>query len=100
LTLRQRIADLHSSNEVALAADNVVITTGSILANYLALSSFLGKGDHAICQYPTYGQLYDLPKHHGVEISFWKSSAGQKWMPDLKDLASLVRPNTKAIIIT
>lgn len=100
VTLRQRIADLHSSNNVSLKADDVVITTGSILANYLALSTILGSGDHIICQYPTYGQLYGVPKHLGVEVSFWKSAAEKNWMPDLGELASLVKPNTKAIIIT
>ncbi|KAF5682021.1 aspartate aminotransferase [Fusarium circinatum] len=99
-SLRKRIAELHSSKEVTLTTSNAVITSGSISANYLALSTVLNSGDHVICQYPTYGQIYELPKHFGIEVSLWKSTAERNWIPDLKDLASLVRPNTKAILIT
>lgn len=63
--LRARVAELHSEPpssssssspsppERALTAEDVIITPGSIMANYLVLASLLAAGDHAVCQYPT-----------------------------------------------
>lgn len=97
--LRERIAELHSSPAAQLTADNVVITPGSIMANYLVLNTLCGPGDHIICQYPTYAQLYILPRYIGAEVDLWKMREEENWIPSIDDLARLVRPNTKAIII-
>ncbi|KAI3391214.1 hypothetical protein diail_7764 [Diaporthe ilicicola] len=97
--LRRRIANLHSSSDVKLTEDHVVITPGSIMANYLVLASICGPGDHVICQFPTYGQLYLLPKHKGVEVDLWEMRAKDEWAPDIDELRRMIKPNTKAIII-
>jgi aspartate/methionine/tyrosine aminotransferase len=97
--LRQRIAELHSSPGVCLTEENVVITTGSILANYLALTSLCGPGDHVICQYPTYGQLYIVPRATGAEVEMWKMRAEDNWMPSIDELKAMIKPNTKVIIL-
>lgn len=97
--LRRRIASLHSSSDVKLTEDNVVITPGSIMANYLVLSSICGPGDHIICQFPTYGQLYLLPKHHGVEVDLWEMKAEHEWSPSIDELRHMIKPYTRAIII-
>lgn len=97
--LRRRIADLHSSSDVKLTEDHVVITPGSIMANYLVLASICGPGDHVICQFPTYGQLYLLPKHQGVDVDLWTMKAKNEWAPDVEQLRQMIKPNTKAIII-
>lgn len=97
--LRRRIAMLHSSTDVRLTEDHVVITPGSIMANYLVLASICGPGDHVICQFPTYGQLYLLPKHQGVHVDLWTMKPEHGWAPDVEELRKLVKPNTRAIII-
>ncbi|KAK0636063.1 pyridoxal phosphate-dependent transferase [Bombardia bombarda] len=100
LKLRERIAEIHSGSAVKLTADNVIITPGSILANYLALAILAGPGDHVICQYPTFTQLWAIPKFQGVEVSLWKLKPGDNgWEASLDELKGLVRENTKAIII-
>jgi aspartate/methionine/tyrosine aminotransferase len=97
--LRERIAELHSSPEVELTAANVVITPGSSMANHLVLATLCGPGDHIICQYPTYGPLYLLPKHSGVDVSLWGLKEAEGWSLDLEELANMIKPNTKVIII-
>ncbi|KAK0618967.1 pyridoxal phosphate-dependent transferase [Immersiella caudata] len=102
LKLRERIAELYNSPEtgVTLTADNVVITPGSSLANYLVLSILAGPGDHIICQYPTYSQLFLVPQYQGAEVSLWKLKRGsESWEASLDELKAMIRPNTKAIII-
>ncbi|KAF4937266.1 Aspartate aminotransferase [Colletotrichum fructicola] len=97
--LRERIAALHSTNEDKIDPSNVIITPGSIMANYLILDTICGPGDHVICQYPTYGQLYLVPEFGSVDVSLWKMDQSNNWLPNTKELAGLIRPNTKAIIL-
>ncbi|KAK2612723.1 hypothetical protein QQS21_001174 [Conoideocrella luteorostrata] len=99
LRLRTRIAEIHSTPETSLTAENVIITPGSIMANFLVLQTLCKKGDHVICQYPTFGPLYLLPKHHGVDVSMWAMEEEKNWLPDIDKLGDLIRPNTKAIIL-
>lgn len=69
------------------------------MANYLVLASICGPGDHVVCQFPTYGQLYLLPKHHGVDVDLWTMKADDDWTPDIEMLRVMIKPNTTAIII-
>ncbi len=98
-TLRQLVAALFDTGKDTAAPplppDNVVITQGAIAANYLLFYTLLGSGDHAICVYPTYQQLYDVPRSLGAEVSFWKLKEENGYVPDVGELAGLVRPNTK-----
>ncbi|KAK3374226.1 pyridoxal phosphate-dependent transferase [Lasiosphaeria ovina] len=99
--LRARIAELHSSPAVTLTADNVVTTPGSIMANYLALASLTGPGDHAICMYPTFAQLWAIPRFQGAEVSMWKLKVedGSAWRLSLDELKGMIKENTKVIIL-
>ncbi|KAL3959036.1 hypothetical protein ACCO45_007198 [Purpureocillium lilacinum] len=82
-----------------LTADNVIVTQGAIGANFLALYSLVGPGDHVICVYPTYQQLYSVPQSLGAEVSLWRLREDRAYAPDLGELGGLVRHNTKMIII-
>lgn len=95
--LRRRVAALLDRASVAesLPADHVIITQGAIGANFLVLYTLVGPGDHVICVYPTYQQLYSVPKSLGAEVSLWKLKEENGYVPDLSELDGLVRPNTK-----
>ncbi|KAK9241171.1 pyridoxal phosphate-dependent transferase [Lipomyces kononenkoae] len=98
--LRANIAALCSSNApVPLPDEQVLVTNGAIQANFLALYTNVGQDDHVICHYPTYQQLYSVPKSLGAQISLWRSKENDCWRLDLEELKSLIRPNTKMIII-
>lgn len=100
LKLRTTLAGLYSAKTAApLPADNILITSGGINANFLAFYTLLSKGDHVICHYPTYQQLYSVPQSLGAEVDFWKTHPAAKWLPDIEDLKALIKPNTKMIII-
>lgn len=102
-TLRTNIANLYSqsgSTEASpVSADRVLVTNGAIQANFLALYTHVGPGDHVICQYPTYQQLYSVPESFGADVSLWRSDEANRWGMDLEKLKSLIRPNTKMIIL-
>lgn len=94
--LRQRVAELLSKGaSSALPAENVLITQGAIGANFLLLYTLVGPGDHVVCVYPTYEQLYAVPAHLGAEVSLWKLKPENNYVPDVGELAALVKSNTK-----
>ncbi|KAF7520065.1 hypothetical protein PCG10_009394 [Penicillium crustosum] len=98
--LRGNLATLYSAEAPnPLPKENVLITGGAILANFLLLYTLIGPGDHVICHYPTYQQLYSVPVSLGAEVSLWHSKEDDGWQLDIEDLKRLIRPNTKMIII-
>ncbi|KAL5338440.1 hypothetical protein BJX70DRAFT_388652 [Aspergillus crustosus] len=98
--LRTTLANLYSvRTPTPLPADNILITAGAIQANFLLLYTLIGPGDHVICHYPTYQQLYSVPASLGAEVSLWKSREAEGWKLDLEELKGLIRPNTKLIIL-
>lgn len=98
--LRETLSNLYSVKTPArLPKDNILITAGAIQANFLVLYSLVGPGDHVICHYPTYQQLYSVPASLGAEVSLWKSKEADNWQLNIEELKTLIRPNTKLIII-
>lgn len=99
-TLRQRLASLYSARvSTPLSEESVLITPGGISANFLLLYTLIGPEDHVVCMYPTYQQLYSVPKSLGAEVSLWKLQPEKQFIPSLDELKTLVRENTKMIII-
>ncbi|OIW28064.1 PLP-dependent transferase [Coniochaeta ligniaria NRRL 30616] len=98
--LRRRVAELVSKGASSpLSAENVLITQGAIGANFLLLYTLIGPGDHVVCVYPTYEQLYAVPEHLGAEVSLWKLKQQNGYVPDVSELETLVKSNTKLIIL-
>lgn len=102
--LRERVASLFEraadTNIPCFPADKVLITQGAISANFLLFYTLVGPGDHVICVYPTYQQLYDVPKSLGAEVSLWKLKEENGYIPDTSELESLIKPNTKVCILS
>ena len=98
--LRNNLSALYSSKAGSpLSPDNVLITPGAIAANHLVFYALLKEGDHVVCHYPTYQQLYSVPESLGAKVDLWKSREDNKWLPDFEELKSLVRENTKLIVL-
>ncbi|HFI0587520.1 TPA: aminotransferase [Streptococcus suis] len=79
--------------------EQILQTNGATGANLLVLYSLIEPGDHVISLYPTYQQLYDIPKSLGAEVDLWQIEEENGWLPDLEKLRQLIRPNTKMICI-
>ncbi|KAK0624616.1 pyridoxal phosphate-dependent transferase [Bombardia bombarda] len=98
--LRKRVASLFDKASTSpISEQSVLITQGAIAANFLAFYSLVGPGDHVICVYPTYQQLYTVPGSLGAEVSLWKLKEEDNYIPDVKELEALVKTNTKLIVI-
>lgn len=98
--LRDNLSRLYSSKVgTPLPPNNILITPGAINANHLVFYALIEKGDHVICHWPTYQQLYTVPESLGAEVSMWKSKEDNGWLPDFEELQSLVKDNTKMIVL-
>lgn len=93
--LRERVAAHCSSETTQLSADDVIIAQGAIGANFLIMYTLIGPGDHVICAYPTYQQLYDVPRSVGAEVSLWRLREEDGFFPNIRDLKGLIKENTK-----
>lgn len=82
-----------------ISPEQILQTNGATGANLLVLYSLIEPGDHVISLYPTYQQLYDIPKSLGAEVDLWQIEEENGWLPDLEKLRQLIRPNTKMICI-
>lgn len=92
---KQLVSDLYDH----VQPDQVLQTNGATGANYLALYSLIEPGDHVISEYPSYQQLYDIPRSLGAEVDLWHIHEADSWYPDIEELKKLVRPNTKMICL-
>ncbi|MCJ1471920.1 hypothetical protein MMC13_000561 [Lambiella insularis] len=98
--LRTNLSRLYSAKTSSpLPSDNILITPGAIAANFALLYALIRTGDHIICHYPTYQQLYSVPANLGAEVSLWRAQEDKKWQLDIEELKTLIQPNTKMIII-
>ncbi|CAN8101438.1 unnamed protein product [Discula destructiva] len=98
--LRERVAAaLYKDDTATLPASSILITQGAIAANFLIFYALIGPQDHVICVYPTYQQLYGVPQSLGAEVSLWKLEKEDGFIPDVSELDSLVKDNTKMIIL-
>ena len=97
--LRQNLASLYSARSAGLTPEGILITIGAIQANFLVIYSFISAGDHVICQYPTYEQLYQIPKSLGAEVTLWRMDPTNKWKLDIEVLKSSIKPTTRLLIL-
>lgn len=101
--LRQNIAAIYNEDESkanlqppALSTEDIVITQGAIAANHLVFYSLVGPGDHVVSVFPTYQQLYTIPESLGAEVSLWELKAENGYVPNVAELETLIKSNTKA----
>lgn len=80
-------------------ADDVLVTTGAIEANFLALSTLSAPGDRVIALFPTYQQLYEIPRAQGALVEFWRLRPESGWRPDLDELRQLLREPARLVVV-
>ncbi|KAI1105738.1 PLP-dependent transferase [Jackrogersella minutella] len=104
--LRRNLAVKYNEDEATtkspappLSFEDIIVTQGAISANHLVFYSLLRPGDHVICVFPTYQQLYAVPESLGAEVSLWKLKEENGYQPDVAELDNLVKDNTKMIVI-
>ncbi|MGD2039195.1 MAG: aminotransferase class I/II-fold pyridoxal phosphate-dependent enzyme [Anaerolineae bacterium] len=93
------LRDVLAGTYQGCTAENILVTTGAIEANFLLFNVLLEPGDHVIAPYPAYQQLYSVPRALGCDVSLWHIRPETGFRYSAKDLEPLLRPNTKLIVI-
>ncbi|WP_126427850.1 aminotransferase [Brevibacillus marinus] len=92
---RELVARLYASIE----PHHILVMNGGIGANFLVYYALIQPGDHVVAVHPTYQQIYEVPRSLGATVDLWKLRPENNFFPDLDELRSLVRANTKLICI-
>ena len=93
--LRRNICELYDKQSL----ENIIVTHGTISANALIYETLVSRGDHTISVLPTYQQHYSIPESIGADVSILPLREENQFLPDLDELKSLVRPDTRLIAI-
>lgn len=66
---------------------------------YAAMRCLLAPGDHVVCAVPAYQSLYQVAADQGCEVARWFPRETDGWRFDPDDLAALLRPDTRLVVV-
>src|SRR5204862_3928104 len=92
---RAQVAEFHWKS----TAENVVITTGTSEANFLALLALVNAGDEVIVVMPNYMQVHGIAQGLGARVREVWLREERGWHIDLDALAAAVNERTKLICV-
>ena len=93
--LRERIALMYEG----ASTENILLTNGTIEANFLASLQLLTKGDELVYMLPNYQQLKGLTELYEVAFKPFYLQKENGWQPDHDELETLITPKTKVIAL-
>ena len=93
--LRDRISLLYPGADI----ENILVTSGSAEANFLATWSALDAGDDLVYMVPNYVQIYGLADAFGATVKPFHLREDLAWAPSLDQLKKLVTSRTKMIAV-
>jgi len=91
--LREKIADLYTGSDF----DNVLATSGSAEANFVAVMTLLEPGDELIYMVPNYLQIRGIARSFGITVKELPLREELGWQWDMKELESMISSKTKMI---
>lgn len=93
--LREHIAALYGG----ATADNVLVTTGAIEANYNTIHALLTPGDTIAVMLPNYMQIWGLAKNHGLDLHTFQLHEETGWSIEEDELNGAVKDDTRLIAV-
>ena len=92
--LRESIAEIYANmnpEDTLVAAPEEGI--------FLFMHALLKPGDHVVCTFPAYQSLHAIATAIGCEVSTWEADEKQGWRFDLERLKTMLRPDTRLIVV-
>jgi capreomycidine synthase len=93
--IRRVVADCFTGGR----SDQVMVTHGSTEANFLIMTTLIEPGDEVLVLDPFYQQLYAIAESRGCRLKRWALPWERDFKPCFDQLAELVTPNTKMIVV-
>jgi aspartate/methionine/tyrosine aminotransferase len=92
--LRQAISGLYEK----IVPEHVLVTAPEE-GIFIALQALLAPGDHVVAIWPGYQSLHEIPRKLGCTLSFWKPEKKNYPRFSISRLKSLLRKETRLLII-
>ena len=93
--LREAISGLYPGTDL----DNVLVTSGSAEANFIAIWTYLEPGDELVLMLPNYMQIWGVARSFGIKVKPFHLREELNWGPDLEELKKQLSPKTKMIAV-
>lgn len=90
--LQERLA-----KKTGAPGDCIVASIGTSMANFVALSVLIQRGDEVLLEQPTYPYLLEISQWLGADVRRFKRK--ENFDVDLDELARAIRPTTKLIVL-
>lgn len=99
LAAREAIAAENTSRGWPISPDRIVLTAGSSEGIDFVLTALADPGDEVLVPLPTY-PLYTAVIHKiGAREVCYRTDPKTGWLPDPKEIRSLITPRTKALVV-
>jgi aspartate/methionine/tyrosine aminotransferase len=86
--------------KAGVAADRIVLATGTSGANHLAFATLLAPGDGIALEYPGYEPIESLARHLGATVHRFARRPENGFRIDPADVAAAVTPKTRLIVLS
>lgn len=99
-TLRNAIATkLAERNQIDAGVDSIFVTPGATYGVAVTVGCLINPGDEVLVPDPGYPNFAAAVRHYGGVVTFYQLREETGFLPDLKELETLISPATKVIII-
>lgn len=92
--LLERLAQLTGA-----AVENIVPSLGTSMANFVALSALISRGDEVLVERPTYHPMLQIPDWLGANVKRFARRPENAFRADLDEIRRAVSPNTRLIVL-
>lgn len=96
---REAVAAEYVRNGMPVSADRVVLTAGTSEGIELALGALVDADDEVLVPSPTYPLYTAVLAKIGARPVFYRADPDRGWEPDPNEMARLVTPATRAIVL-
>jgi aspartate/methionine/tyrosine aminotransferase len=93
--LQEAIATHHSTDP-----ECVVESTGTSMANHLAIAAIIEPGDEVVIEHPAYGPILDVAHYLQANVKRFRRAEENGWAVDPKEVRRCVTPKTRLVVIT
>ena len=99
-TYREKIAGYYAKNNIHVAADDIIVTTGGSEALFFSMGTIADSGDEIIIPEPFYANYNGFASETGVKVVPIVSHIENNFaLPPIEEFEKLITPRTKAILI-
>lgn len=94
--LAKKTADRY---HVITKTENVMVSPGARFSVFLSISTLLNPGDEIIVIEPAWPAYAENALNSGIKVRTVQTTLEDKWEPSVNQIASMINPNTKMIVL-